>query len=215
MRERERSRWIKCLDWATDKPITGVEKTTRGTNLGVGNWVFCFGYTFIRPEKHTGKVFKQAIEYESGGQRRDLAGDVYLGVLSMLVVFKATSCLRSSGAIARRGKLFWLLSPETWHPPEEELAEKTGQPARQSGSKSGCCEEGQRGKKVFWGQRKISCGNAGLTVKVNSMDLTGHHDKNNEKMIRGRFQENGKRDRLEGNPRTDNVCLQVCRKGSR
>lgn len=50
-----------------------------------------------------------------------------------------------------------------------------------------------KGRKCFGEQRKISCGNAGLTVKVNSMDLTGHHDKNNEKMIRGDSKENGKR----------------------
>lgn len=94
-----------------------MEKITRGTNLG--GWklgILFWIYTCNRPEKHTLAIFKQAIEYESGGQRRDLAGDVYLGVISILIVFKATSCLRSSGAIARRGKLFWLLSPETLHP---------------------------------------------------------------------------------------------------
>ena len=61
-----------------------MEKTTRGTRLG--GWelgILFWIYTFNRPEKHTLAIFKQAIEYESGGQRRDLAGDVYLGVTSM------------------------------------------------------------------------------------------------------------------------------------
>ena len=35
----------KCLDWATDKPITGMEEPARGPNLWVGSWVFCSGYT--------------------------------------------------------------------------------------------------------------------------------------------------------------------------
>ena len=48
-------------------------------------------------------------------------------------------------------------------------------------------------RKCFGEQRKISCGNTGLTVEINNMDLTGDHDKNNEKMIRGDSKENGKR----------------------
>ena len=50
-----------------------------------------------------------------------------------------------------------------------------------------------KGRKCFGEQRKISCGNAGLTVEVNSMDLTGDHDRSNEKLIRGDSKENGKR----------------------
>ena len=52
---------------------------------------------------------------------------------------------------------------------------------------------GAKGRKCFGEQRKISCGNAGLTVEVNSMDLTGDHDRSNEKLIRGDSKENGKR----------------------